>query len=132
MKSTQKFVLLFDGSCNFCTACAEFLRLLDWRDHLHCLPFQAPDVPQSYGLTVAQCEQAVWAISPDGRLYRGAQAVCATLDAIVGPPFFLFLYRLPGIGQIADKIYAWVAKNRRFFPGIRPYCERPGFPCGIG
>ncbi len=132
MKNTQKLVLLFDGSCNFCTACAELVRLLDWQHRLQCLPFQAPDVPQSYRLTIAQCEQAAWAISPNGYLYRGAQAVCATLDAIVGLPVFLFLYRLPGIGRIEDKIYAWIAKNRRFFPGIRPYCERPGFPCGIG
>ena len=131
MKNTRKIVLLFDGSCNFCTACVEFLRLLDRRHRFQYLPFQAPDVPQSYGLTVAQCEQAAWAISPNGHIYRGAQAVCATLDAIIGLPFFLFLYRLPGIGQIEDKIYAWVAKNRRFLPGIRPYCERPNLPCGV-
>src|SRR5215472_12459966 len=37
MKHTQRIVLLFDGSCHFCTACAECLRLLDWRHCLHCL-----------------------------------------------------------------------------------------------
>jgi predicted DCC family thiol-disulfide oxidoreductase YuxK len=131
VKKTQKTVLIFDGSCNFCTACAEFLRLLDGKHRLQCLPFQAPHVPLSYGLTVTQCEQAAWAISPNGHLYPGAQAVCAALDAVVGLPFFLVLYRWPGIGQIEDKIYAWVAKNRRFFPGIRPYCERPSSPCGV-
>jgi predicted DCC family thiol-disulfide oxidoreductase YuxK len=131
MKNTQKLVLIFDGSCNFCTACAELLHVLDWRHRLQCLPFQASGVPQVYGLTVAQCEQAAWAISPDGRIYREAQAVSASLDAIVVLPIFLFLYQLPGIRQIEDKVYAWVAKNRRFLPGIRPYCERPSFPCGV-
>jgi len=131
MKNTQRIVLLFDGSCHFCTACAELLRLLNWRHCLQCLPFQAPDVPQSYGLTVAQCEQTAWAISADGHVYQGAQAVSAALDAIVPLPFFLFLYRFPGIKQMEDKVYAWVANNRRFFPGIRPYCERPGLPCGV-
>ena len=130
MKNTQRVVLLFDGSCHFCTACAELLRLLDWRHGLHCRPFQAPDVPQSYGLTVAQCEQTVWVISADEHAYCGAQAVSAALDAIVPLPIFLVLYRVPAIKQVEDKVYAWVAKNRRFFPGIRPYCERPGRPCG--
>jgi predicted DCC family thiol-disulfide oxidoreductase YuxK len=130
MKTTQKAVLIFDGSCPFCTACAELLRVLDWRHRLDCLPFQAPGVPESHGLTVAQCEQTAWTITADGQVYPGAQAANAALDAIVLLPVFLFLSQLPGIKHIEDKIYAWVAKNRRFFPGIRPYCERPDRPCG--
>src|SRR5690349_11741073 len=55
VKKTQKTVLIFDGSCNFCTACAEFLRLLDGKHRLQCLPFQAPNVALSYGLTIVQC-----------------------------------------------------------------------------
>jgi predicted DCC family thiol-disulfide oxidoreductase YuxK len=129
-KQPQRIVLLFDGSCSFCTACAELLRLLDWQHGLHCLPFQAPKAPQSYGLTVAQCEQTVWAISADGHIYQGAQAASAALDAIVPVPVFLLLYRFPALKRMEDTAYAWVANHRRFFPGIRPYCERPGLPCG--
>ena len=130
MKNTQKAVLVFDGSCPFCTACAEILQVLDWRHGLDCLPFQAPGVPESYGLSVAQCEQTAWTITADGCAYQGAQAASAALDAVVPLPVFLCLSRLPGINHVEDKVYAWVAKNRRHFPGIRPYCERPGNPCG--
>ncbi len=91
MENTVQLVILFDGSCHFCTACAELLRMLDGRHRLSCLPFQAPGVPQSYGLTVTQCEQVVWAISSDGRRYQGAQAMSAALDAIFDLPFFLLL-----------------------------------------
>ena len=130
MNPSERIVLLFDGSCNFCTACAELLRLLDWRHGLHCVPFQAPGVPQAYGLTIPQCAEAVWAISAEGHAYRGAQAVSVALDTIVPLPFFLRLYRYPALQPLEDKVYAWVAGNRQFFPGIRPYCERPGNPCG--
>jgi predicted DCC family thiol-disulfide oxidoreductase YuxK len=58
MKNREKLVILFDGSCRFCTAMAALLRVLDWRRRIHCLPFQAPGIPQAYGLTVAQCERA--------------------------------------------------------------------------
>src|SRR5215831_3055625 len=118
MKNTQKFVLIFDGSCNFCTACAELLQVLDWRHRLQSFPFQKSGVPQSYGLTIAQCERSAQVISHSGQIYREAQAVNAALDAVVVFPCFMFLYRLPGIRQIEDKAYAWVAKNRRFLPGI--------------
>lgn len=129
MKHTQKMVLLFDGNCHFCTASAEWVRLLDWRQRLHCLPFQAPGVPQAYGLSVTQCEQAVWAISPSGQAYQGAQAICATFDALLGFPLFLWFYRFPGSKRVADRSYAWVAKNRRFLPGMRPSCQRPHVSC---
>jgi predicted DCC family thiol-disulfide oxidoreductase YuxK len=129
MKNSEKLVILFDGSCRFCTAAAELLRVLDWRHRLECLPFQAPGVPQAYGLTVAQCERILWAIAPGGGSYQGAQAVSAALDAIVGLPLFQRLYLCPGIGQIEDKVYTWVASHRQFFPGIRPYCERSGSSC---
>jgi len=131
MKNSEKLVILFDGSCHFCTASAELLRILDWRHRLHCLPFQAPGIPQAYGLTVAQCEQILWAISPDGSSYPGAQAVSAALDAIVGFPLFRLLYQVKRIGPIEDKVYTWVASHRQLFPGIRPYCERPGSHCGM-
>ena len=130
MKKSEKLVVLFDGSCHFCITAAELVQVLDWQHRLHCLPFQAPGVPQAYGLTVAQCEQAVWAISLDGKSYQGAQAVGAVLDVIFGFPLFRVLYHFPGIGPIEDKVYSWVASHRQWFPGIRPSCQRPGSPCG--
>ena len=104
MKNSKKLVVLFDGSCHFCTATAQLLRVLDWQHRLHCLPFQAPGVPQAYGLTVAQCERVVWAISPDGSGSTGAQAVSAVLDAMVGFPLFRFLYQVPGLRPIEDNV----------------------------
>ncbi len=69
MKKSEKLVMLFDESCHLCTAAAELVGVLDWRHRLHCLPFQAPGVPQAYGLTVAQCERAVWAIVNGSRVF---------------------------------------------------------------
>lgn len=103
MKNSEKLVILFDGSCPFCTATAKLLRILDWRHRLHCLPFQASGIPQAYGLAVAQCERVLWAISPDGNSYQGAQAVSAALDTIVGLPLFRLLYQVKGIGQIVSE-----------------------------
>lgn len=129
-ENTQKLILIFDGSCNFCTACVAFLGLLDRRHHVQYLPFQAPDVPQCYGLTVAQCEQAAWAVLHSGQVYSGAQAINLALDTSIGLHLFERIFHVPGMGKLEDRIYAWMAAHRRWFPGIRPYCQRPYSICG--
>jgi predicted DCC family thiol-disulfide oxidoreductase YuxK len=104
MKNNKQLVILFDGSCHFCTATAQRLRVLDWQHRLHGLPFQAPGVPQAYGLTVAQGERVVWAISPDSSGSPRAQAASAVLDASVDFPFFRLLYQVPGLRPIEDNV----------------------------
>jgi predicted DCC family thiol-disulfide oxidoreductase YuxK len=131
MENAQKLIFIFDGSCDFCTACAESIRLLDRRHRLQCLPFQVPDVPQRYGLTVTQCEQAAWAILPSGQHYCGAQAINLALDTSIGLPLFEKIFHFPGMGRLEERVYVWIAAHRRWFPGVRPYCRRPDSTCGI-
>lgn len=121
--------LIFDGSCPFCTTTAAVLGLLDWRRRLRMVPFQWPGVPKRVGLTYAQCEQSVWAFAPNGRKHSGAAAAALALDTALGIPLFFPLVRRPLIGQGADALYYWVARNRWRFPGITAYCKRPGAGC---
>ncbi|MBV9232107.1 MAG: DUF393 domain-containing protein [Chloroflexi bacterium] len=130
MAQTSKLVLIFDGSCNFCTACVGIFHLLDWRHRLECLPFQEPDVPQRYGLTLLQCEQAAWVILPSGQIYGGAQAINLALDTSIGLPLFAQLSHLPWMGKLEERVYGWIAAHRQRLPGVRPYCKRPGSTCG--
>jgi predicted DCC family thiol-disulfide oxidoreductase YuxK len=129
-KAGGRLVVIFDGSCDFCTATAELLQRLDWRQRLQCLPFQMPGLPERYGLTLKECEESLWVIWPDGRRARGAEAVSAALDAISVLPLFRWLYRLPGLAGFEERLYRWVAAHRQYLPGVRPFCQRPGAPCG--
>jgi hypothetical protein len=90
-------------------------------------PYQKPGVPASAGLTVEQCEAAVWAVSTDGKRYRGAGAINASLAVATGVALPLLLYKLPGIRQSQDLGYAFVAAVRGKLPGDKPYCKQhPG------
>ncbi len=90
-------------------------------------PYQKPGVPASAGLTIEQCKAAVWAVSPDGKRYRGAGAINASLAVATGVALPLLLYKLPGIRQLQDLGYAFVAAFRGKLPGDKPYCKRhPG------
>lgn len=94
-------------------------------------PFQKPGVPEAAGLTREQCEQAAWAITPDGRRYRGAAAVHAALAWAGGRPGLLALYGLPGIRHLEDLFYMLAARYRSRLPGVTPYCERSPEDCAL-
>jgi predicted DCC family thiol-disulfide oxidoreductase YuxK len=121
--------VIFDGSCDFCTRSVRFVRWLDRRRRLTIVPFQKPGVPAAHGLTVADCERAAWTVTPDGRRYPGAAAVNVALAVALGTRLPWVLYRLPGIRQLQDLIYALVARNRTRLPGDTPYCEQHPDAC---
>ncbi len=94
------------------------------------VPFQQPGFLEAHGLTVAQCEEAVWAITPDGFAYPAAAAVNLTGAVALGTPLQLWLYSVPGIAPLQEAAYRWVARNRSRFPGDTPYCQQHPAECG--
>ena len=102
------------------------LKVLDRDRRVTAVPFQKNGVPESVGLTVEECEEAAWAIAPDGRLYRAAGAANAAVAVALGTAVPLWVYSLPGIKRFQDLVYSIVASNRYRLPGGRPYCaQRP-------
>lgn len=92
-------------------------------------PYQKPGVPASAGLTVEQCAKAAWAVSPDGKRYRGAGAINASLAVATGVTLPLVLYSLPGIRQLQNGGYATIAAVRGKLPGDKPYCKQHPEEC---
>lgn len=107
-----------------------FVQALDRRRRVTVVPFQQPGAPESAGLTLAECEAAAWAISPDGQCYRGAEAINVTLAVVLRIRLPFWLYQLPVVRQLQDAAYEWVARNRSRLPGDQPYCEQYPERCG--
>jgi len=105
------------------------VRALDRRRRVTAVPFQQSAALATHGLTVEQAEAAAWAIAPDGRRYRGAAAVDAALAVALGNGLPLRLYFLPGLRQLQDRVYAWVAAHRGRLPGDTPYCDQHPAEC---
>lgn len=93
------------------------------------VPFQQPGAPEAHGLTAAQCEEALWAATSERNWYRGAAAINTALAVALGTRLPLQLYRIPGMKQLQDRAYAWVARNRCRLPGDKPYCRQPPAEC---
>jgi predicted DCC family thiol-disulfide oxidoreductase YuxK len=102
--------MVFDGECGFCRTWIE-----RWRRHtgeaVVYVPYQEaaawyPDIPAE------AFAQAVHLIEPDGRVSRGAEAVCRAL-ATNRQPAPLWLYRhVPALAPLAETGYRLVAQRR--------------------
>ena len=98
-----------------------WLRRLDRRRRLYIVPYQWNWVLDAVGLTEAECQQAAWAITPDGQKYRGAAGINQAIDAIVGIGGIGYgFYKIPVVGKLQDGTYQWIANNRKRFPGTTP------------
>jgi predicted DCC family thiol-disulfide oxidoreductase YuxK len=107
-----------------------FFRALDRHDRLTIVPFQQPGLPESHGLTVAQCERSVWAITPDGFPYSAAAAANLTIATALGSAVPLWLYAIPGVTALQERAYHVIAAIRRHIPGDTPHCEQYPQECG--
>lgn len=105
------------------------VRTLDRSRRVTMVPFQQPGAAAAHGLTIAQCESAAWAITPDRQRYPAAMAVNLTLAVALRTRLPLWFYAIFGIRQLQDSAYAWVARNRSRLPGDTPYCEQHPEQC---
>lgn len=117
-------LLVFDGDCAFCT---RSVRLVERRirRHPHIVAWQSLDLTE-WGLTQAECEEAVQWIDADGTRASAHLAVARTL--VYGGRGWALLGRVisvPGIRSVAGVVYRWVARNRHRMPGGTAQCNLP-------
>lgn len=126
-------VLIFDGTCGFCTACISWLRARDRHGRVLALPGQAAGVREQYGVTRAEADRSIWTIDRQGRRCASAAAVTRVIWELGGVWRILAaLYQVPPIGWIQERVYHWVSGNRHWLSkwfGVTPECERPGVAC---
>jgi predicted DCC family thiol-disulfide oxidoreductase YuxK len=96
------------------------------KDKLEIQPWQAiPERMAAAGLSPEDGTTQVWYVAPDGRLSGGAAATNAALALVWWLRPLTWLYRLPGLRQIEDRVYRWVADNRYRMPGSTAACAVP-------
>lgn len=74
------------------------------------------------GLSDADGMTQVWFVEADGRLSGGTAAVNGALAYVGWARPLTWFYPLPGIKQLEEYVYRWVAANRYRLPGSSPQC----------
>ena len=104
--------ILYDGDCRFCTASARrFDRIFRRRGFLF-LPLQTNWVLKRLGLKPGAPLEEMRVLTCDGRDIGGADAVILLARKIWWAWPFFALARLPGMRDILNRAYRWIAARR--------------------
>jgi predicted DCC family thiol-disulfide oxidoreductase YuxK len=125
-------VLLYDGDCAFCSSSVRFAERYFHASRWEAVPFQFADLDAlsvfSGGqVTAERAEHEVLWITPDRRVYGGAQAAARLLLRTRRPLWSALgaLLTLPPVRQAAAGVYRLIAVNRQRMPGGTPACALP-------
>jgi predicted DCC family thiol-disulfide oxidoreductase YuxK len=82
---------------------------------LELIPFQEPDLEVRFPrVSRERCREELHLINEQGQVFTGAAAVHETLARLPGARLKTLPFHAPGGMWIADRIYRWVARNRRW------------------
>ena len=109
----DKLIVLYDGLCPPCRASAARIRKLDPQgDRVTLADSRArTDLIDRFGLVPADVRRSLHAVTPEGRVLKGMDAVRAALRA-VNKGWVLGWTKLPIAKQISDVCYRLFAKHR--------------------
>ncbi|HUG28000.1 MAG TPA: DUF393 domain-containing protein [Gemmatimonadales bacterium] len=106
-------VLLWDGNCGFCQRWVaqverwdragriETLRAADRAKYSELLRISDQDLNHAMHLAI-----------PGGRVLAGGRAVPEIFRLLPGWRWLVWVFRLPGVAWVTDRVYAWVAARR--------------------
>jgi predicted DCC family thiol-disulfide oxidoreductase YuxK len=127
--SSAKGLVLYDGQCAFCRKSVSILKRLDWGHHL---TFQdcrdASKLPATEPpLQPDRLIEEMHLVTPDHKgVYAGFRAFRWIAARLPMTWALVPLMYLPGIPQLGQKIYLWVAKNRfKLVPCHDGVCQIP-------
>ncbi len=121
METTQtdpfsgKAVVLYDGDCPLCQRTVRILKKLDWLGRLAYHSARDTDhlPPSDVPLDHARMLEEMHVLTADRkRVYIGFQAVRWILWRLPATIAIAPLLYIPGIPQLGNRLYLWVAKNR--------------------
>lgn len=84
-----------------------------------------PEKMEELGLSAEDGMTQVWFVDGVGNLSGGAEAINRSMRHVWWAYPFTWLYFVPGIRQLQDLAYRWVANNRHNMPGSSDACEIP-------
>ncbi|MEO6421064.1 MAG: DUF393 domain-containing protein [Polyangiaceae bacterium] len=109
----QAWIALYDGHCRICTAGAKRLARWGAPGRVELRSFQEDGALAAFpGIAFDECMKRIVVVSPDGRVFGGAEAIARVVMTIRVVGFAAYAYYVPGVRQLAELAYRTVANNR--------------------
>lgn len=126
MGTAGKPLVIYDGECGLCAGNLKWLHRLDWLKVFDDTPFQAEELDRRFpAIKRADYEEALHVIFPDGRTFRGADAIRAVMVRMPLTALPGVLLGLPPLARLFRMIYPVIARNRYRLGG---HCKIEGHP----
>ena len=111
-KSESRYIVIYDGDCNFCVKCMGLLRLLDFSRKLKYTNFRTKEFARRNRKFLKRLEDEMLLLAPSGEQYWGYftwKKMTTLLPLLwISVPF---LY-IPGVDLVGEWAYAFVSRNR--------------------
>lgn len=122
-EESGEFTLIYDGDCRLCRRSVDWVEARDGDDRIEVIPYQSSDARERYpGIPREDLERSIHLIGPGGQVWRGARAGEELLRLLPRWRAGAFLFRIPGMRWIAERVYRTVASNRHVF-GCGDHCD---------
>ncbi len=114
MTAGAEYTVVYDGSCQVCNRFVGVMRKADKRGVIELIASQEPGVaarfpwipPRAYSESVQVIRAA------DGKTWQGAEALERIIDLIPRGRFVGWVFSVPFMRPLAEKVYRWFARNR--------------------
>ena len=105
--------LVYDGDCRMCTSVAQVVRRWDARGDIEILASQQPGVTERFPWIAARAfGESLQLIGPGKQTWQGAAAIEQLLTILPRGRTIAWIFRIPFIRPIAERVYRWIARNR--------------------
>ena len=119
----RPYTLVYDGMCRICNPLADVVRRWDRSGRIEVLPSQTPGLPARFPwIPREEYAKAIQLVGPGGATWQGAAAVEQLLGVLPRGRLIAWVFHIPGIRVLADRIYRWVARNR-YRMGCGEHCQ---------
>lgn len=128
----RPYTVVYDGDCRVCTRLARLLRRLDRRGQFEVVASRTPGVAARFPwIPAGAYAESLQLVGPGNRTWQGALAVEQILRELPKGPLIAWLFAVPWMRPLADRLYRWFARNRYRF-GCGEHCQYRPPPPGAG
>ena len=110
---TATHIVLYDGDCPMCAFQMRVLTWLAWFNTVSLVPIADPRAQAvAPTLTREDLLEAIHCVTAEGRIHRGARCIRFVGMRMPLLVILALILWIPGVIWVAEKIYAWVSRNR--------------------
>jgi predicted DCC family thiol-disulfide oxidoreductase YuxK len=115
----KPWYLIYDDKCSICNIGVDKIKRLDKSRLIELVPLSNPKLPVGYEVPPKEeMQEQMHLISPDQKVYKGADAVARVAEIFPESKFAGKLISFPLVRPFARVIYDLIARNRLKFSKI--------------